>query len=155
MHRLAIILKMQITILLSCEGPAHDPTLAYLLVFLPPQEHRLSIFDVAVWYSGPEASTPSLNRLASFQHSGAVTATKAADLGNGSVLLATASDEGTICRLRMQVPTHPGSSPESINLKGEDLDEAMLKPCVDAHTTSIAAMDLHQGMLLRPYCIVW
>jgi hypothetical protein len=112
------------------------------------QEHRLSIFDVAVRYNGSEAATPAINKLACFQHPGTVTAAKAVDMGEGSVMLVTASDEGRLCRLRMQVPTAPGSSPAGIQLKGEDLDGPFLSPCVEAHSCSITGMDVHAGGLL-------
>jgi hypothetical protein len=39
-----------------------------------------------------------------------------ADVGGGAVLLLTGSGSGGVCRLRMQVPTQPGSEPAEIQV---------------------------------------
>lgn len=39
-----------------------------------------------------------------------------ADMGGGAVLLLTGSAGGGVCRLRMQMPTQPGSEPAEIQV---------------------------------------
>lgn len=39
-----------------------------------------------------------------------------ADCGNGAVLVLAASGDGSVSRLRMQVPTQPGSQPTAIQV---------------------------------------
>lgn len=41
-----------------------------------------------------------------------------ADLGGGALLLLAASGDGSVARLRMTVPTQPGSQPEEIQVAG-------------------------------------
>ncbi|PRW44562.1 nuclear pore complex NUP43 [Chlorella sorokiniana] len=105
------------------------------------QESRLTIVDLAVGHSGDEvAAHPAMKRLASFTHSGRVAAVEVADLGSGALLLLAASGDGIVGRLRMTVPTQPGSQPEEIQLREEDFDGALLLPWLDAHTAPVAAL---------------
>ncbi|KAL4428539.1 hypothetical protein ABPG75_002628 [Micractinium tetrahymenae] len=105
------------------------------------QEHRLTIIDLVVGHSGDEiVRQPAVARLASFQHSGRVAAVEVADLGGGALALLAASSDGTVSRLRMQVPTQPGARPEDIQLRGEDFDGALLQPWLDAHTAAVTAL---------------
>lgn len=41
-----------------------------------------------------------------------------ADMGGGALLLLAASADGSVSRLRMQVPTQPGAQPEEIQVCG-------------------------------------
>ena len=68
-----------------------------------------------------------------------------ADLGGGAMLLLAASSDGSVARLRMQVPTQPGSRPEDIQLRGEDFDGALLLPWLDAHAAAVAALSANTG----------
>ncbi|KAI3428409.1 hypothetical protein D9Q98_007236 [Chlorella vulgaris] len=107
------------------------------------QEARLTLIDLAVGHSGDEiVQQPAMTRLASFHHSGGrVAALEVADCGNGAVLVLAASGDGSVSRLRMQVPTQPGSQPTAIQLREEDFDGALLLPwLVDVHPQGVAAL---------------
>jgi WD40 repeat protein len=97
------------------------------------QEHHVSIFDLAVPLRGDDvAGPPSVSRLASFQHPGAVTGIAAAELGGGSVVVTASSSNGTVSRLRLHVPTAPGSRPEGVRLQPGDFEGALLMPWLTA-----------------------
>jgi hypothetical protein len=67
-------------------------------------------------------------------------------MGGGAMLLLAASSDGSVARLRMQVPTQPGSRPEDIQLRGEDFDGALLLPWLDAHAAAVAALSANTGV---------
>ena len=67
-----------------------------------------------------------------------------ADVGSGSgaLMLLTASTDGSVSRLRLQVPTQPGSQPEAVQLRGEgeDFDGLALIPWLDCHAAAVSAL---------------
>ena len=81
------------------------------------QEHHLTIADLAVCYRGTNvAAQPTLSRLASFEPPAPITSLAGGDLGAGRVLLLAGAADGSLSRLRLQVPTAPGSHPEQIQV---------------------------------------
>jgi hypothetical protein len=68
-------------------------------------------------------------------------------MGGGAMLLLAASSDGSVARLRMEVPTQPGSRPEDIQLRGEDFDGALLLPWLDAHAAAVAALSANTGVV--------
>jgi hypothetical protein len=115
-----------------------------------PQEYRISIFDLAVPQRGGDdvAAAPELGRLATFPHRGAVTAIEAAEVGSGSVYLIAASAEGHLTRLRLQVPTAPGSAPEAVQLQDDFGDGGDALPAwIDVHKRCAVVLDLNAGAM--------
>jgi WD40 repeat protein len=105
------------------------------------QEYHINIIDLAL-STHHETNPPMLIKLASFQVDARPTCMCTADHGNGTISILTGCTNGHVYRLRMVVPTAPGSSPESIQLQSDDFDGASLVPWLSMHDTSITAMDV-------------
>eukprot|EP00887_Chlorella_sp_A99_P008210 scaffold12.g8210.t1 len=121
-------------------GPAHS---LLALGSWAGEEARLTIADLAVTCASDDvAAPPALSQLASFAAPAAVAAVAAADLGGGRVLLLAAGADGSLGRLRMQVPTAPGSQPEQIQLQSDDFDGPLLLPWVEPHRCAVAGLDI-------------
>jgi hypothetical protein len=54
-----------------------------------------------------------------------------------------ASSTGVLCRLRMEVPTAPGSDPSAISLQGgSDFDESRLNEWLTPHRGAVRGLDV-------------
>lgn len=108
------------------------------------QEHQLTLADLAASYAASDVSdVPALNVLASFRLPVASTALSAAQLDTNSVALVVAAADGSLLRLRLQIPTVPGSHPESIQLREEDIDDDYLVPwCPSVHLGPATAVNI-------------
>jgi WD40 repeat protein len=106
---------------------------------------------LAVSYAANDvADAPALNVLASFRLPAASTALSTAQLDNNSVALVVAAADGSLSRLRLQIPTIPGSHPESIQLREEDFDDDYLVswcPSVHLGPATAIAMDSKGNVL--------
>jgi len=103
------------------------------------QEYRVNIVDVALSIHH-ENNPPTLIKLASFRVESRPTCVCTADHGDGSISILAGCTNGHLYRLRMVVPTAPGSSPESIQLQSDDFDGAALLSWLPMHATAISAI---------------
>jgi WD40 repeat protein len=99
---------------------------------------------LAVGYKANDvADVPSLNVLASFRLPAASTSLKTAQLDSNYVAIVTATADGSLFRLRLQIPTIPGSQPESIQLREEDFDDDyLISWCPSIHLGPATAIDM-------------
>ncbi|KAG7674832.1 hypothetical protein Ndes2526B_g07672 [Nannochloris sp. 'desiccata'] len=108
------------------------------------QEHQLTLADLAVGYTANDVSdVQALNVLASFRLPAASTALSTAQFDTNSVAVVVAAADGSLLRLRLQIPTIPGSHPESIQLREEDFDNDYLVCwCPSVHFGPATAIDM-------------
>ena len=116
------------------------------------QESQLLLVDFRTMYSASDIhSHPELSVLASFRGESSIAAISASTEvdGSGCVSVVAGLANGALSRLRMSVPTVPGSSPESITLFEEDFQEdASLNIWTRPHSGLVAAVDIAQGRCL-------
>jgi hypothetical protein len=99
---------------------------------------------LAVGYAANDVSdVPLLNVLASFRLPAASTSLSTAQLDTNSVAIVVAATDGSLLRLRLQIPNIPGSQPESIQLREEDFDnDYLVSWCPSIHLGPTTAIDM-------------
>ena len=88
------------------------------------------------------SQTPAFNVLASFRTPAAPVALACAEAGSSAVTIVIALGDGSLSRLRMQVPLIPGSHPESVQLREEDFEEDALGTWCQTHNGPATAIDI-------------
>lgn len=110
------------------------------------QEYQLTLADLAVAYVASDvAQTPAFNVLASFRTPAAPAALACAEVVGSAVTVVIALADGSLSRLRMQVPTIPGSHPESVQLREEDFEEDALATWMQCHNGPATAIGIETG----------
>ena len=116
------------------------------------QSYLLACLDLAITLPSPSASaagatpTASVSEVAAWRPPARVTATTAGAPTPGAALLVAGTADGSLCRLRLRVPTAPGASVADAELDdsgGTDHDGAGLVPWrAAAHAGAVTAVSL-------------
>ena len=115
----------------------------------PFQDYQLGIGDLIVKYGGNDVvDTANFSTLASFRTGAEPLCLASAEI-NGRVFLIAAHSDGSLARLRIEVPSTPGSLPEMMQLCEEDFSDADVLPWVQAHRGPATAVDVNAGAPLH------
>eukprot|EP00890_Picochlorum_soloecismus_P001225 jgi/Picsp_1/2102/NSC_05567-R1_nucleoporin 43kda len=110
------------------------------------QEYQTSLYGLEVRRKhGCIIETPQLSLLASFQTASRCHALDVEQCSSDSAILVAGSSDGSLYRLRLQIPSLPGSLPSDIRLKEQDFQETELLPFVKPHSSCCTSVSINKG----------
>lgn len=107
----------------------------------------MAIGALAVEFSGNDVMRiPEFRTLAAFRAAAQPLSLTAAQVHDGRVILLASLSDGSLGRLRIDVPLSPGSIPESMQLAEDDFSGADLLAWAQAHQGPAQAVDINPGI---------